>query len=106
MSEALDARHLVEGFESGQPPLDAWLVHSAAHSQAMRTARTFVWHAGDDRVVAYFSLAAHSIIAAEVPRRFAHGAPRVVPAVLLARLALARPLQGKGLGGELLCYVW
>jgi predicted N-acetyltransferase YhbS len=102
VSEALDARHRIAGFDSGQPPLDIWLARSAAHGQAMRTARTFVWHGGDDHVVAYFSLVAHTIVPAEVPRRLAHGAPRVIPAVLIARLALARHLQGQGLGGELL----
>jgi hypothetical protein len=43
--------------------------------------------AGDDLVVAYFGLAAHSVVRAELPRKIARGAPDAIPAVLLARLA-------------------
>ena len=68
----------------------------------MRTARTFVWHHGDGVVVAYLSLAAHLVARAELPDRVGRGSPRVIPAILLARLALDRSLQGRGLGGELL----
>lgn len=102
VSERLDSGHAVDAFACGVPPLDAWLVHSAAHAQAMRTAQTFVWHAGDDRVVASFSLAAHLVVRADLPRRVGRGSPDAIPAILLARLALDRSLHGEGLGGELL----
>jgi len=102
ISEPLDAGHLLESFESGQPALDVWLRGSAAQAQAMRTARTFVWHAGDQVVVAYFSLAAHLATRSALPRKKGRGSPDAIPAVLLARLALDRRLQGRGLGGELL----
>jgi GNAT superfamily N-acetyltransferase len=65
-------------------------------------ARTFVWHGGDKVVVAYFSLAAHLVVRADLPPRLGRGSPDAIPAVLLARLALDRSLQGQGLGGELL----
>ncbi len=102
ISEPLEARHDLASFDSGQPGLDGWLRGSAAHAQAMRTARTFVWHAGDAAVVAYFSLAAHLVTRATLPKKAGRGAPEAIPAVLLARLALDRSLQGQGLGGELL----
>lgn len=102
ISERLTAKHVLDAFESGQLALDQWLQRSAARADAMRTARTFVWHAGDRIVVAYFSLAAHLVQRAEVPKRIAHGAPNCIPAILLARLALHVSLQGQGLGGELL----
>jgi predicted N-acetyltransferase YhbS len=102
LSEPLDAGHLLESFDSGQPALDVWLRGSAAQAQAMRTARTFVWHAGDQVVVAYFSLAAHLVTRSALPRKTGRGSPDAIPAVLLARLALDRRLQGRGLGGELL----
>lgn len=102
VSEALAARHRLEAFDSGQPDLDGWLKNSATHAQAARTARTFVWHAGDEIGVGYFSLAAHLVKRAGIPKRVGHGAPDSIPAVLLARLALHRRLRGRGLGGELL----
>ncbi len=60
-SEPLDVEHELSHFESGSPTLDTWLRKSARHAEAMRTARTFVWHPGDRVIVAYFSLAAHVV---------------------------------------------
>jgi GNAT superfamily N-acetyltransferase len=102
VSAALSEDHNLTAFDSGQPTLDDWLQGSAAHAERMRTARTFVWHAGDGRVIAYFSLAAHLVVRDEMPRRIGRGSPDAIPAVLLARLALDRTLHGQGLGGELL----
>lgn len=102
ISERLAATHRFEGFSSGVESLDTWLVRSARQAQAMRTAQSFVWHAGDESVVAYFSLAAHLVSRSGVPPRLGRGSPDSIPAVLLARLALDRSLQGSGLGGELL----
>jgi predicted N-acetyltransferase YhbS len=68
----------------------------------MRTAQTFVWHRGDDRVVGYFSLAAHLVVRGELPEKLGRGSPTSIPAVMLSRLALDVRLHGEGLGGELL----
>jgi GNAT superfamily N-acetyltransferase len=102
ISEPLGAGHRLETFDSSAPELDEWLKQSAVHAQAMRTARTFVWHAGNGVVEAFFSLAAHLVQRAAVPKKVGHGAPLAIPAILLARLALSRALQGRGLGSELL----
>jgi len=102
ISERLSPEHRLDDFDCGQPSRDEWLTKSAAQAQAMRTAQTFVWHECDHVVVAYFSLAAHLVLRADLPKRTGHGSPTSIPAVLLARLALSRTLQGQGLGGELL----
>ncbi|MCA9599841.1 MAG: GNAT family N-acetyltransferase [Myxococcales bacterium] len=101
-SESLADTHVIESFDPGKPELDVWLKQSAAHAAGMRTARTFVWHGGDNAVVAYFSLAAHLVTRNTLPRKIARGSPDAIPAILLAKLALDRTLQGQGLGGELL----
>lgn len=101
-SEGLSERHETAGFSSGVAELDRWLTGSALHAQAMRTARTFVWHEGDLRVIGYFSLAAHVVARAELAGKLSRGAPDRIPAILLARLALDKRLHGSGLGGELL----
>ena len=82
--------------------MDRWLHEHAPDAAARRTARTFVWHAGDDRVIAYYSIAAHMIVSDRLRRGLAHGGQEQIPAVLLARLALDSALQGRGLGGVLL----
>lgn len=101
-SERLGSRHEVSGFRCGNEVLDAWLRQHAATAQAKRTSVTYVWTRGDAVVVAYYSLAPHLIENAELPRRLGRGDPRQIPAILLARLALAEELRGSGLGGVLL----
>lgn len=101
-SERLAPHHKLGSTHCGSETLDRWLTDHAALAQSMRRAQTFVWHAGDSRVIAYFSLAAHLVERAELPRRLGRGSPTSVPAVILARLALDAGLHGQGLGSELL----
>lgn len=102
-SEALDEhRHKTGSFNCGETDLNLWLAKSAGHAARMNTARTFVWTADSDDVVAYYALSAHQLASEEVPARVARGGPRSIPAVLIGKLALARDLHGQGLGSELL----
>lgn len=101
-SEELREHHDRSRFDSGNADLDRWLRDHALHASAMNTGRTFVWHAGDGIVVAYFTLAAHLVSKETVPTRVGRGSPSVIPAILLARLALDRSERGRGLGAELL----
>ncbi len=95
------AEHDLSRLDSGNIALDRWLARSALHAEAMRTTRTFVWSV-DGTVVAYYALAAHSVPRADVPSSLGHGSPAVIPAYLLAKIALAQRLQGRGLGSSLL----
>jgi len=55
-----------------------------------RVARTFVWcRADDDVVVGYYSLAGHRLVRDALPKSIGRGSLTEVPAVLLARLAVA-----------------
>lgn len=68
----------------------------------MDSARTFLL-AREDRVVGYFSLTMGSVLRAEAPTRLVRGLPGYpVGMVLLARLAVERREQGKGLGALIL----
>ncbi|MEU8136516.1 hypothetical protein [Streptodolium elevatio] len=106
MYETMSLRddHVLDSFDCGKPDLDTWLRNSARHTMRNRTAQTFVWCEPDDtRVLAYFSLAGHVVEKEELPSsRMRQGSPRQSPAILLARLALDKRLQGKKLGGVLL----
>ncbi|MFM8829201.1 MAG: GNAT family N-acetyltransferase [Actinomycetota bacterium] len=97
VNRALDLSQL----DCGNASLDRWLRTSALQTEAMRTVRTFVWDA-DGVAVAYYAVAAHSLPRHSLPPKLAHGAPSVIPAYLLAKLALSRRLQGRGLGALVL----
>lgn len=100
--EALDPSRDATSFDSGKPELDDWIRRFALSSHQAGSARVFILHR-DRRVVGYYALAAASVEAAEAPRRIAKGLARhPIAVILLARLAVDRSEQGKGLGAALL----
>jgi len=91
----------VDGFDSGEPELDGWLVRQAQRNQTSGGSRTYVTtRAG--RVVGYYSLATGSVVHAEVSGRVRRNQPNPIPVILLGRLAVHRKEQGRGLGAHLL----
>lgn len=101
-SVLLGAHHDLTEFSSGNHELDTWLREHASHASRMNIARTFVWAEVDNRVVAYYALAAHQLMSDVLPRQASRGGPRQIPAVLIGKLALDQRLQGHGLGAALL----
>lgn len=100
--ERLSGEHDVIGFESESKELDRWLAQHALAAQEMDTARTFLLIRGR-RVVGYFGLTMGSVLREEAPPRLVRGMPGYpVGMVLLARLAVDRRHQGRGLGALLL----
>jgi GNAT superfamily N-acetyltransferase len=90
-------------FDCGEPELNDWLRLHALPSGRSGSARTFVAVDGANRVLAYYAIAAQSVVAEEAPGRLKKGMPRhPVPVVLLARLAVDHNFQGRGLGAGLL----
>lgn len=100
--ERLSEEHRLEAFDCGNSELNAWL-HGHAAGAARQGTRTYVLldHETDD-VVGYFALAPFLLERDELPARIGRGAPRRIPAILLAKLAIAASHQSEGLGGELL----
>ena len=98
----LNDQHNLADFSSGQPILDDWLRRSALRAQTQDITRTYVWTApNDDKVVAFYSLQPHHVVAESVSRGIAGGHANVT-GYLLAKLALDSTLHGQGLGGQLL----
>ena len=91
----------VEGFRCGVGELDEWLIQHATHATGQGT-RTYVLVEADESVVGYFAISPHLLRREDAPSRIARGAPREIPAILLAKLALDRSHHGSGLGSELL----
>lgn len=98
----LDARHRVDAFDCGKPALTDWLLRHARQAQGRGSARTFVC-CERDRVAGYYSLTVGQIDTLEAPERVRKGMGQYpIPVVILARLAVDRDHQGRGLGWSLL----
>jgi GNAT superfamily N-acetyltransferase len=98
--EPLTAEHAFGDFDSGATSLDDWLRRRALRNQASGASRSFVvCDAGN--VVAYYALASSAIAPDAEPGRFRRNMPDPMPVVVLARLAITRDQQGRGLGRAL-----
>ena len=99
----LDRSHDLSAFDCGAPALDDYLRRYAWQNHQNRSARTYVTTTRDNRVVGYYTLAAGSVRRDDTPPRVAKGQGNYpLPVILLARLAVDRTQQGKGLGAALL----
>ena len=100
--EKLSQSHELGDFDCDNQQLNNWLTRFAWTNQRAETAKTYVAHR-NNRVAGYHTLVASSALKHESPERIAQGlANHPVGLVLLARLAVDRREQGKGLGKALL----
>ena len=91
-----------EGFDCGQPALNQFLQRFALVNQKAHSAQTYVC-CRHGEVVGFYSLAVGSVDLEDAPARVMKGVVRhPVPVMILARLAVDRDHQGKGLGQALL----
>lgn len=93
--------HKIVGFDCGEEVLNQWMIKWALRAADERTANTFVVCRGR-RVVAYYSLCTASISHALCTSSLRRNAPDPVPALLLARLAVAKDEQRSQIGRHLL----
>lgn len=101
--EKLKREHLLDGFDCGKEDLNRFLKQQAWANQQAHSAQTYVL-AKDLVVRGYYSLAAGSVSHDDATERIRKGQARhPIPVILLARLAVDKPLQkGKGIGAALL----
>lgn len=100
--EKLRREHLLASFDCGQPDLNSWLVNHALPNQGANAAQTYVGLIHGE-VAGYYSLAVGQVEYADAPERLRKGLARhPVPIMLLARLAVHKDWQGKGIGKALL----
>jgi GNAT superfamily N-acetyltransferase len=99
--ELLTADHDLSRFDCGKPALNRWLSVHALANQQTRDSRTYVV-CEQRQLLAYYSLATASIERRAAARKFRHGAPDPIPAILLGKLAVNKEHAGQGIGSGLL----
>ncbi|MEL5848173.1 MAG: GNAT family N-acetyltransferase [Candidatus Igneacidithiobacillus chanchocoensis] len=100
----LDDTHERNSFCSGSEPLDRYLRERVTQDIRRRVTACFVALTSEQRIAGYYTLAAASLLLADLPTTTAKKLPRypTVPVVRMGRLAVDKAFQGQGLGGALL----
>lgn len=98
--QPLTSEHELEGFDSGVAELDDWLRRRALNNQTGGASRTYVVSI-EQKVIAYYCLAAGAVSNAGTPSRVRRNMPDPIPVMVIGRLAVARSWQGKGFGRAL-----
>lgn len=101
--EPLRGKHNFGSFCCDEEALDNWLHRHSRHAEAAGSARTFVTTDGG-RVVGFYALAIGQVEPDDATERLLKGQPakQPVPVLVLARLAVDRDHQKKGVGRSLL----
>ena len=99
--EPLAADHVLDGFDSGQPTLDTWLISRALRNEREGGSRTYVV-CDHGVVVAYYCLSTGSVARKDSPGRVRRNMPDPIPVMLVGRLAVDRTHQGQGIARALM----
>jgi len=100
--EKLRPDHPIETFDCGREELNRYLQRFVWQNQQAGAAQTYIGVAGG-AVIGYYTLAVGHVTREDAPERLTKGLARhPVPIMLLARLAVDHPWQGKGVGKALL----
>lgn len=103
--QALERVHDVKNFDCGVPELNQWLQSTAMQHQKHGASKTFVVtdETQQMEITAFFTMAIRTLTpTTELPLEIQRKLPRQVPGFTLARLAVSKKHQGKGLGVYLL----
>lgn len=93
----------LKGFDCGVEALDEFLARYALKNDRLGIGRTFVAVDGEGSVAGYFTLATAQVAFSEIPEESRARLPKYpIPAIRIARLAVGRSGQGRGVGRWLL----
>jgi predicted GNAT family N-acyltransferase len=92
------------GFQCGVEALDRYFRERVTQDIRRRITSCFVAFDGQDRIAGFYTLAATSVLLADLPEVIAKKLPRypTVPAIRMGRLAVDQAARGNGLGAALL----
>ncbi len=94
--------HVTDHFSSGEPALDDWLKRRARANQQSGATRTYVVTDPVGSIAGYYAIATGALALSEAPGNLKRNMPDPIPMAIIARLAVDRSWQGKGLGVALL----
>ena len=101
--EPLASNHERAAFSCGVPELDNYIRQQAGQDLKCNLAAVFVLATDNQSIAGFYTLSARSLLASELPPEVGKKLPRYpLPVTLLGRMAVARSLQGTGLGKLLL----
>lgn len=98
----LSTAHDIAGFDCGNETMNEWLKNRALKNQEDRSTRTFVVCADSGPVAAYYALAVGACERDDAPGSVSRRMPDPIPMMILARLAVDKTLQGRGLARQLI----
>ncbi len=100
--EKLSAEHSVKSFNCGKPTLNKFLTDHALQNQRSDSSTTYIAILNGN-VIGYYSLTVASVAHKDAPSRIVKGLPKYpIPVALLARLAVDKDNQRKGIGRGLI----
>jgi len=99
--EHLKAEHDLTAFDCGTPELDSWLKRRALQNEGLGTSRTYVVTA-EGRVVGFYAIANGAVAHKDVSAKTRRNMPDPIPVMVLARLAVDKAYQRRGIGSALL----
>ena len=101
-SVVLNKSHDVSAFDCGEPSLNLYIQKHALTNIGLKISQTYVALDGS-RVVGYYTMGFNSIKKVYAPSKMVRGLPPYkMPCVLIARLAVDKTEQKKGMGERLL----
>lgn len=90
-------------FDCGTEVLNEFLSRYSFKNDILGIGKTFVAFNENEDVIGYFTLAAAQVLFEDIPDNYRAKLPRYpIPALKIARLAVGKNLQGKGIGKWLL----
>lgn len=102
--ELLAAQHPRNGFDCGEPALNAFLQQQAGQQQRRGFGKTYVALADDGiQIVGFVTVSAGQVAVAQLPG--SNKLPRhPAPILRIGRLAVDKNMQGQGIGQDLLAF--
>lgn len=103
--EPLSSGHDRASFSCGIAALDTYIQRQARQDLERKLAAVFVLTVDSKTIAGFYTLSAHSIMAADLPESLAKKLPRFpLPVTLLGRMGVSQTLHGQRLGEFLLMH--